>query len=449
MPLLWHLLTVALPIARCTELRHLDDMVERVFPIGNETLRMEAEIDRHFASTKSLRAGVVLLLKDLRCGGRPCKQNAKWGKCTYLDQAIRSIGSLLRPESLMGKYPQYPILLYHSDWTRSDQQTVERASGLGEKGHRAWWQRVTFGPESLPPYLYDVNRTVAGWRELHVGGDLTRATKDNIHGFGYMLMCRLYSGLIHHAPLARKLDYYLRVDGDSRLSKVNGDPFARMASNGKKYATFVGRSTYKEIAGAAIALPYEYVRRFGAGTSLPRHKECPGQSVACPTVALAATAGRRAVAAGRCDLDCPLNLPDDSSETPMPVPLCRRKSVSPTGAAPTHCPAFYNNFEIVDMRAFRTSSQWEFFLLAEMAHVFLCEAFPRRSRAGKCGGGGMGDAMFRTIQVNTFLAPQEIQRITTSQLAYHHPVPIASFCNAKGGMSDGGPSVQPISDVGV
>lgn len=431
---------------------HRDDMIQRVFPISEETLQLEAEMDQHFQAVGSaVRAGVVLLLKDLRCGGRPCKQNSKWGACTYLDQALRSIRSLLKPESLLARYPQYPILLYHSDWTRRDQLTVERESALNDfaphKRHRVWWHRVTFGPDSLPPYLYDINRTVAGWREHHFSGDLARATKNNIHGFGYMLMCRLYSGLIHHAPLARKLDYYLRIDGDSRLTSVKDDPFRRMSISGKTYATY-GHMNYKEVAGAAIALPYEFARRVATRSDDIRvhHRSCPAKTVACPTIA--APRGPHATKflnVGQCDLSCHLSLPhniDDPramSLLQMPVPLCNR----PPARKIAHCPAFYNNFEIVDMRAFRTPLQWEFFLLAERAHVFLCEAFPGRSRPGKCGGGGMGDAMFRTIQVSTFLKPGEVDHVSAPQIVYRHPVPIASFCSAHGTI-DGGPKVQSI-----
>ena len=81
----------------------------------------------------------------------------------------------------------------------------------------------------------------------------------------------------------------------------------------------------------------------------------------------------------------------------LPVPLCKS-----SGAGPPRCPSFYNNFEVVDLQAFRTAEQWAFFLLAERSHAFLCEAFPGRTRPGRCGGGGMGDAIFRTLQVNTF-----------------------------------------------
>ena len=94
------------------------------------------------------------------------------------------------------------------------------------------------------------------------------------------------------------------------------------------------------------------------------------------------------------------------------------------------------------MRAFREPKQWEFFLLAERSHAFLCEAYPQRSRPGKCGGGGMGDALFRTLQVNTFLQPNEVAGLR-QQISYHHPAPIAKFCGPRG-TTDGGPAVQRI-----
>ena len=103
----------------------------------------------------------------------------------------------------------------------------------------------------------------------------------------------------------------------------------------------------------------------------------------------------------------------------LPVPLCKS-----SGAGPPRCPSFYNNFEVVDLQAFRTAEQWAFFLLAERSHAFLCEAFPGRTRPGKCGGGGMGDAIFRTLQVNTFLTPAEVLGLRAT-VSYHHPAPIA------------------------
>ena len=438
---------------------HLEDMVNRVFVVDEATTTNEAALDTYLASRPGPRAGVVFLLKDLRFNGKPYKQNAKWGACSYIDQAIRSVGSLVQKGSLLAKYPKYPILLYHADWTPEDMRLLEKAAGLNAAGGsvRAWWQKVAFGPSALPPYLYDANRTVAGWRELHVQGDLNQATKANIHGFGYMLMCRFYAGLIHHAPLARRLDFYLRIDGDSRLSKVDLDPFAFMADKGFKYGTLGG--SYKEIVGVAAALPaaiakmhptetFETAAWAGGGPA------CSGHGVACPRVVAGGGGGggggggprgkkgrgaaaTAAGAAGACSLHCPLQLPDRPSDIRLPVPLCKGKS----GGAP-RCPAFYNNFEVVDMRAFRTPRQWEFFLLAERSHAFLCEAYPTRSRPNKCGGGGMGDAIFRTLQVNTFIPPAAVGPLK-AHIAYHHPVPIAKFCGPSG-TTDGGPPVQKI-----
>ena len=122
-----------------------------------------------------------------------------------------------------------------------------------------------------------------------------------------------------------------------------------------------------------------------------------GAHVACPHVAAGGGGGRKkggaAAAAGQCALHCPLQLPDRPGDIKLPVPLCKGK----TGGAP-RCPAFYNNFEVVDMRAFRTPRQWEFFLMAEASHAFLCEAYPQRSRPNKCGGGGAaGRRPFRRL----------------------------------------------------
>lgn len=410
---------------------HLEDMIQRVFPTNDATIQAEKEMDEYFGD--GLRAGVVFLLKDLRdASGQPYRQNKKWGKCTYLDQAIRSARSVLQKGSLLGKFPKYPLLFYHADWRDEDKHKLETAVGVNaDTAYRAWWHPVVFGPDALPPYLYDVNRTVGGWSSLHVAGDLRRETKSNIHGFGYMLMCRFYAGLIHHAPLVRKLDYYLRIDGDSRLQSVAADPFAMMRTKGAKYATLGGG--YRETAGSAVALPTLYAKTNAVKTDLWTSSGCSANAVACPS-----TKPRNHKASAPCALRCVFDVPSAPQNVKLPVPLCR-------GAAkgPPNCPSFYNNFEVVDLNAFRTAEQWAFFLLAERSHAFLCEAFPGRTTPGKCGGGGMGDALFRTLQVNTFFTPAEVLGLRAT-VSYHHPAPIAKFCGPKG-VTDGGPPVQSLS----
>ena len=39
--------------------------------------------------------------------------------------------------------------------------------------YKAWWHPVVFGPDALPPYLYNVSATVSSWQQLHVDGDLS------------------------------------------------------------------------------------------------------------------------------------------------------------------------------------------------------------------------------------------------------------------------------------
>ena len=73
----------------------------------------------------------------------------------------------------------------------------------------------------------------------------------------------------------------------------------------------------------------------------------------------------------------------------------------------------------------------------------------RRAGGSSAGGGrasapgGMGDAIFRTLQVNTFLTPAEVLGLRAT-VSYHHPAPIAKFCGPRG-VTDGGPPVQSIS----
>ena len=106
---------------------------------------------------------------------------------------------------------------------------------------------------------------------------------------------------------------------------------------------------------------------------------CSANAVACP-----ATQPRAHKATAPCALRCVFDVPAEPDAVKLPVPLCKS-----SGAGPPRCPSFYNNFEVVDLQAFRTAEQWAFFLLAERSHAFLCEAFPGRTRPGRCGGGGM------------------------------------------------------------
>ena len=96
-------------------------------------------------------------------------------------------------------------------------------------------------------------------------------------------------------------------------------------------------------------------------------------------------------------------------------------------------------FAPFESKRFRTPAQWEFFLLAEKSHAFLCEAFPGRSHPGKCGGSGMGDvskhqrnerkqALFRTLQVNTFILPKDVASLKP---AFASVFPHFDFCLAR------------------
>ena len=183
-----------------------------------------------------------------------------------------------------------------------------------------------------------------------------------------------------------------------------------------------------------MALPRHYAQTNpDVKTDLWTSAGCSANAVACP-----ATTPRAHKATAPCALRCVFDVPAEPDGVKLPVPLCKS-----SGAGPPRCPSFYNNFEVVDLQAFRTAEQWAFFLLAERSHAFLCEAFPGRTRPGRCGGGGMGDAIFRTLQVNTFLTPAEVLGLRAT-VSYHHPAPIAKFCGPRG-VTDGGPPVQSIS----
>ena len=200
-------------------LDHLDEVLERMFIVTNETRRMEMEIDklRQQLPSGSPFGCIHFLLKDINCGSY-CAREVNGKRCTFLDQARESVGALLQSGSLLGKYPYYPLVFLHADWRTSDMRALE---AVIDGRVRCFWLQIRFDENTIPPSLYDVERTLTGWRRLHPNGDIRVPGKG--HGYGYHLMCRFYSGIIFHAPILRRFDYYLRIDGDSRLRRVDYD----------------------------------------------------------------------------------------------------------------------------------------------------------------------------------------------------------------------------------
>ena len=97
-------------------------------------------------------------------------------KCSFLEQAIESIGALLSETSLLGRFPHYPLVLLHADWGAEDKALVH---AVVDGRVPLFWNRVTFGEEALPPALYGgaaalEARILAPWRRLHPAGDVTR-----------------------------------------------------------------------------------------------------------------------------------------------------------------------------------------------------------------------------------------------------------------------------------
>mgnify|MGYP001987381980 CR=1 FL=1 len=107
----------------------------------------------------------------------------------------------------------YPIVVFHTDWPREVREWVASASRS-----TVLWQQINFDEETLPygAGQYGGSKeqrdaVLEFLRPYHPHG--IRYTSPGYHGYGYRLMCRFFAGLIHHAPLLRELDYYMRLDG--------------------------------------------------------------------------------------------------------------------------------------------------------------------------------------------------------------------------------------------
>lgn len=93
---------------------------------------------------------------------------------------------------------------------------------------------------------------------------------------------------------------------------------------------------------------------------------------------------------------------------------------------------FYNNFEVVDMRPYRSSLHWAYFKQFDTSGEYMCGAGGTagngcRGRAGKKSklDAALGDADFRTLATAMLIksTKESIKHFTPNEVKYVHPVP--------------------------
>jgi len=315
-----------------------------------------------------------------------------------LRRTLKSLNRALfsrRSRVLQEGFVPYPIVVFHTDWPREVREWVASASRS-----TVLWQQINFDEETLPygAGQYGGSKeqrdaVLEFLRPYHPHG--IRYTSPGYHGYGYRLMCRFFAGLIMHAPPLSLFDYYWRMDnGDSLVTKIRQDPFAVLQqANG---SIGVHKHFTSDVGWQGVV--QKLVKGFDAGSATRKTKAA--------TLRL-------------------FHERDVNSFTGSAAPLL-----------------FYNNFEILDMRRYRTSAHWHLFLAAEKAKMFLCPSAGESSsctlKQKQCSpvtGGtnwahrchGWGDANFRTLATtlrdvsphgpHADVVPMHLA------LSYQHPVP--------------------------
>jgi hypothetical protein len=360
----------------------LGDAIGRIFETTSKTssdIFKIREYHNKFSPDK-VRAAVVILAKSIHCGINCESPNARKkgiSGCTQL-QSVSNLIVSLASKTLLSSYP---IIIFHEDWTQEDMDQVllfrkqyflklQTHLQMPEEAVPIFWQKVNFGETSLPLYMDNREAIVRFMRQAHPNCDVTISNLQ-LHGFGYRTMCRFFSGLIFHAPLLNEFDYFLRLDGgDSRLRQVNSDPFITLKLNSAIYGYT------KHFGKAAIVSDMfgKLSEKFFLTTKPTIHVE--------PNLFAFFNQG---------------NL-------------------------------YYNNFEVVDMKPFRSPMHWDFFRSIDKAGIFMCQYGAIGSDLHTCSGSPtdnvIGDADFRTLALS-LIAPSEssVLRYSESDLAYAHPVP--------------------------
>ena len=276
------------------------------------------------------RAAVFTLAYALHCG-KFCQspyalKKAHIQGCTQRTSIANLVASLdkylLHSQDIDGD-TNYPIVIFHEDWEPADMAEVQARAPLVS----IFWQKIQINEDTLPTYILEREKILNFLRGAHPRRNVS-LPNPNLHGFGYRQMCRFYSGLIFHSPLLNEFDYYMRLDGgDSRIRGATVDPFRELKQSGKIYG---------------------YRNRFRRGEDYLMH-------------------GHDSFVKAHPNFEW-------SKELTSIKMYNRGKD---TGWL------FYNNFEVVDMRPYRSEEHWLYFLEFDKNGYFMCG--PRGSEKGCVG----------------------------------------------------------------
>ena len=154
------------------------------------------------------------------------------------------LGAMLKSlvSNFLVHYPQYPLLVFHENNYQAHE--IDRKSGEPYDWlHLKGLIHIAAGGRDLPirrvpiPSLQGSTSPFCSKRELEKKIKNEKNETLRRFGLGYRNMARQFAGPLFWREEFADVDYYLRVDTDSRIeSKVLVDPFKLMRNNNCKYA---------------------------------------------------------------------------------------------------------------------------------------------------------------------------------------------------------------------
>ena len=246
------------------------DVARSLFVEDAETARDEATITALHASYPDDRPKgcTTILVKPIHCGehcaatdmGERSAGSDEKEPCTLITPLGRIMKQIVELWTKLGykskEAPPYPFVILHEDLDSSDKDALQRMAdaNLHPTVHCSiFYVKINMVLDVLPRYV-DSKELREYFKRRHPEGNVSLPHR-HWQGFGYRVMCRLFGGLIFHAPLLRHFQYYLRVDGgDSRLTAMWFDPFKRMASNNAAYG-------YLDFAQAAPSIELDKLNK--------------------------------------------------------------------------------------------------------------------------------------------------------------------------------------------
>ena len=344
------------------------EAVGRFYDTFNRSLLLETEasIDQLHSSYKDTakpRAALLILSQMLHCGPScesPNARNHNIKDCTQRTSIANLLKAISRNFYARVRDTNYPTVIFHEDFDDDDRAFMEAASSAP-----IFFQRIVIAEETLPSYMHNRDSILSGLRALHPQNNVS--LPPGFHGFGYRQMCRFYAGLVFYAPVLRKFDWYMRLDGgDSRLGPTLIDPFRELKTNGQDYG-------FLQYANYPSPQLEPGLKRFNETfTSVHWDKD-----------------------------------------------LLEKWRLGQ---------AVYNNFEVVHMSPFRNSKVWSFFQQFDQEAFFLSQTGAPRDNSPwvfkDAHKNALGDAEFRSLTLAMLTTSKGVRRFEKgSEIAYTHPVP--------------------------